>query len=136
MGKTKKTSPVKKPHWLSREMERFATPIITAVAISAIYFGFDYLTTDPEIAPTIRTVKQHDELINLLSQSVAQQTSSIKSLATDRAGAVYGGATAAIERLEAANAGKPFDQWSVTDQRLYEAAETQLADAEKRLGIR
>lgn len=136
MGKTKKTSPVKKPHWLSREMERFATPLITAVAISAIYFGFDYLVVEPEHQQTIRTVEQHEELINLLSQSVAQSATSIKGLATDRAGAVYGGATSAIARLEEQNRGKPFVEWDVEDQRLYDAAKTQLESAEQRLGIR
>ncbi len=133
MTTAKKT--VDKPHWLSREMERFATPILTAVAISAIYFGFDYMTTDPEHQQTIRTVEQHEELINLLSQSVAQSATSIKSLATDRAGAVYGGASRAIEGLEEKNRGVPFAEWEVADQRLYDAAKTQLASAEERLGI-
>ncbi len=128
--------PPAKPHWLSREMERFATPLITAVAISAIYFGFDYLVVEPEHQQTIRTVEQHEELISLLSQSVAQQAGSITDLATDRAGAVYGGATTAIARLEQQNRGKPFNEWDVEDQRLYEAAKTQLESAEKRLGIR
>ena len=136
MPKSKKTAAEKKPHWLSREMERFATPLITAVAISAIYFGFDYLVVEPEHQQTIRTVEQHEELINLLSQSVAQSSASIKSLATDRAGAVYGGATSAIARLEEQNRGKPFAEWDVEDQRLYEAAKTQLESAEQRLGIR
>ncbi len=137
MPKTKKTkvSKEKRPHWLSREVERFTTPVLTAVALGVIYFAYDWLVVEPEHAQTVRTVEQHEELLNLLSQSVAQQSKSITSLATDRAGAVYGGASRAIEQLEADNIDKPFDDWSVQDQRLYEAAMTQRDDAAKRLGI-
>ena len=129
-----KTKPTK-PHWLSREMERFATPAITAALIGVGAFVWNILVTEPELAPVVRTVEQHEELINLLSQSVAQSSASIKSLATDRAGAVYGGATTAIARLEQKNRGQPFSAWDVEDQRLYDAAKTQLASAEQRLGI-
>lgn len=127
--------PEKRPHWVSREVERFIAPVVTALVIAFIYFAVDYITTDPEIEPTVRTVKQHDELIRLLSESVAQQSSSITSLSRDRAGSVYGGASRAMENMEEKYTGVPFDQWDVGDRRLYLAAETQRNDAAKRLGI-
>lgn len=136
MPKTKKTAATEaESHWLSRGMERITTPVLTAAILGIGALTWNYLVTEPELTPVTRTVEQHKELISLLTQSVAQQSKSITDLATDRAGAVYGGATNAIERLEAANRSKPLIEWSVEDRRLYEAALTQQKSAAERLGI-
>ena len=136
MTAKKKPDKPKYPHWLSRNAERITTPILTAVGLSIIYFGYGWLVVEPEHEETKRRVEVQERLVELLTESVAQSSKSITQLATDRAGAVYGGSTAAIARLEQSNRGKPFDEWDTEDQRLYEAAKTQLRSAEERLGIR
>jgi hypothetical protein len=130
-----------KAHWVSREVERFATPIITAVVISLIYFGVDFLVTEPELATREVRIEQNERLIVGLAENVVvltksnrAQTASINSLSSDRTAGIEKSSLIELERLETKNRGVPMDDWDVTDRRLYTLAESQLSKAIARSG--
>jgi len=122
-----------KPHWLSREVERFTMPVLTA-AILGIGAGiYNHFTTDPEHQTTIERVKQTERTQALLTENVAvltksnkQQAASINSLSGDRAAGIEKSSLLELERLESKNRGRPLDDWDATDLRLYKLAEKQL----------
>jgi len=132
---TKTKAKAQQPHWFSREKERVLNAVITAGILGALIFAVDYVTTDPEIAPTIQTVKQHDETIALLTQSVAQANTSVTGLAVDRAVKALKEAAGQKATLETKYQGVPVGEWPEIDRQLYLAAMAQLKSAEKRLGL-
>lgn len=109
--------------------------VLTAFLIGAGAFLYSHFTTDPEHAVTQQTVKQHEETIELLTQSVAKQSISVTGLAIDRAVSALKEASKVKAQVEADNADSPPDEWTDIDRQLYLGALAQIKSAEERLGL-
>jgi len=112
-------------------------PLATVVFLGLMGLLYDLNTVDAEIMPVVAKHEQRLELMEKISAQIsataAQNSASLKSLATSRATSSLTAGVKDKSKLEVKYGNTPQRLWSTTDTELWNIANTRIAAAETEL---